>query len=141
MQQPLTVLLSLCDGVSSIKETIYPARLSHVDSLNKMNADICIKDDLIVVTGSFGASSAGLYSMQNFLLCDEKLKEKHLNPTARIEEAFDLRKLINSDVAIMDASDGLADALFKIANSSKLFLIYLEAKCNKFDIIVLFSKI
>ena len=52
LQQPLTVLLSLCDGVSSIKETIYPARLSHVDSLNAMNANIVIDGDLIVIDGN-----------------------------------------------------------------------------------------
>ena len=52
LQQPLTVLLSICDGVSSIRETIYPARLSHVDSLNRMNASIEIKDDLIVINGN-----------------------------------------------------------------------------------------
>lgn len=51
LQQPLTVLLSRCSGTSSIKETIYPARLSHIESLNKMGADIEIKDDLIVVNG------------------------------------------------------------------------------------------
>lgn len=77
------------------------------------------KDDLVVVTGSFGSSSTGLYSMQNFLLCDKKLREKHLNPVARIKEANILRNIINKDVAIMDASDGLADALYKIANASK----------------------
>ena len=52
LQQPLTVLLSVCNGVSSIKETIYPARLSHIESLNKMNADIKIENDLIVVNGN-----------------------------------------------------------------------------------------
>ena len=52
LQQPLTVLLSLCSGISTIEETIYPARLSHVDSLNKMGANIEIKDDLIVINGS-----------------------------------------------------------------------------------------
>ena len=51
LQQPLTVLLSICDGVSSIKETIYPASLSHVDSLNGMNASICIDGDVIKIKG------------------------------------------------------------------------------------------
>ncbi len=51
LQQPLTVLLSMCDGESSIEETIYPARLSHVDSLNKMGADIRIEDNLIKING------------------------------------------------------------------------------------------
>jgi len=52
LQQPLTVLLSMCEGTSTIKETIYPARLSHVDSLNKMNADISIVDDIISINGN-----------------------------------------------------------------------------------------
>lgn len=77
------------------------------------------KDDLVVVTGTLGTSSAGLYSMQNFLLCDKKLKDKHLNPIARVQEAKILREIINSNIAVMDASDGLADALYKIANQSK----------------------
>lgn len=51
LQQPLTVLLSTCNGESTIKETIYPARLSHIDSLNKMNANIDINDDQIIVRG------------------------------------------------------------------------------------------
>lgn len=51
LQQPLTVLLSICKGVSTIKETIYPARLSHIESLNKMNADIFIDDDVIKIKG------------------------------------------------------------------------------------------
>lgn len=52
LQQPLSVLLCKCDGVSTIKETIYPARLSHIDSLNAMGADIFIKDELIVINGN-----------------------------------------------------------------------------------------
>ena len=52
LQQPLTVLLSVCNGVSKIKETIYPARLSHIDSLNKMGASISIKEELIEVEGN-----------------------------------------------------------------------------------------
>lgn len=52
LQQPLTVLLSCCNGTSSIKETIYPARISHVDSLNKMNAQINIHDNVIEINGN-----------------------------------------------------------------------------------------
>ena len=51
LQQPLTVLLSTCNGVSTIKETIYPARLSHIESLNVMNADIDISEDVIKING------------------------------------------------------------------------------------------
>jgi len=52
LQQPLTVLLSTCNGISTIKETIYPARISHIDSLNKMNADIQINENVIVIKGN-----------------------------------------------------------------------------------------
>lgn len=62
LQQPLSVLLCLCDGESSIKETIYPARLSHIDSLNEMGANINIKNELIVIEGNkkfYGKSVSG----------------------------------------------------------------------------------
>lgn len=58
LQQPLTVLLSICNGVSTIKETIYPARLSHIDSLNKMNANISVDEDVIRVNGGREFASA-----------------------------------------------------------------------------------
>lgn len=52
LQQPLTVLLSTCNGISTIKETIYPARLSHIESLNSMNAQISIEDNIIKINGN-----------------------------------------------------------------------------------------
>lgn len=100
------VIISVC--------AIGKKEIKYISERNKAK-----KDDLVVVTGFFGSSSTGLYSLQNFLLCAETLKEKHLNPIARIKEANILRDIITSDIAIMDASDGLADSLYKIANASK----------------------
>lgn len=40
LQQPLTPLLFMADGVSKITETIYPARFRHVDELVRMDAKI-----------------------------------------------------------------------------------------------------
>lgn len=40
LQQPITPLMFLADGVSKITETIYPARFRHVDELSLMNAHI-----------------------------------------------------------------------------------------------------
>lgn len=77
------------------------------------------KDDLIVVTGDFGSSSTGLYALSQFLYCDKELIEKHLNPTPRTEEAKKLANLTDSDIAVMDTSDGLIDALYKTALASK----------------------
>ena len=41
-------------------------------------------------------------------------------PEARMYEAFDAGYHIEENVAVMDTSDGLADALFKIANASNV---------------------
>lgn len=51
LQQPVTVLLSKCNGTSTIKETIYPGRVSHIDSLNSMNASISVEGPLILING------------------------------------------------------------------------------------------
>ncbi len=75
--------------------------------------------DYVLVSGNFGSSSAGLYALSQYLFCDEKLKEAHLNPKARIKEAFHLGKIAEENFAMMDSSDGLADALYKIALQSK----------------------
>lgn len=77
------------------------------------------KGDLIVVTGHFGSSSAGLCSLSNFLYADKKLIHSHLNPTPRIKEANIIANLIDSNIAVMDCSDGLVDALYKISLESK----------------------
>lgn len=77
------------------------------------------KGDYIITTGNYAASSLGLYAFSNFLYCSETLKQSHLNPIARIREAKELVSVINSNIALMDTSDGLVDALYKIAIDSK----------------------
>ena len=77
------------------------------------------KDDYIITTGNYGSSSAGFYAFSNFLYCEENLKKAHLNPIARVNEARELALLIDSNIAVMDTSDGLVDALYKIALASK----------------------
>ena len=52
LQQPLSVLLSYCNGKSTIKETVYPLRLSHLESLNDMGANIFCEENLINVNGN-----------------------------------------------------------------------------------------
>ncbi len=77
------------------------------------------KDYYIVTTGQLGNSSAGLFALMNFLYADDFLKKSHLEPQARVYEALELSKIINSDIAGMDTSDGLIDSLYKIACASK----------------------
>lgn len=45
LQQPLTVLLTQCNGVSSLEETIYENRFKNVEHLNNMGSDIKIIDN------------------------------------------------------------------------------------------------
>ena len=42
LQQPMTTLLTITNGLSKIEETIYENRFKHVDYLNKMGASITI---------------------------------------------------------------------------------------------------
>ncbi len=89
------------------------------------------KGDYILATGSFGASSAGLYAFQNFLYADDFLKNSQINPQPRVKEGLMLADIIDSDIAIMDTSDGLIDALYKIALASRHSL---EIDINKVNV-------
>ena len=76
------------------------------------------KDDYVLVTGELGSSSVGFHALSNFLYADNELIEHHINPTPRIKEAQKLAKIIDKDITIMDCSDGLVDALYKISKES-----------------------
>ena len=54
LQQPLTALLTQCEGVSTLEETIYENRFNNVEYLNKMGANIetCGKNAIIKGVGS-----------------------------------------------------------------------------------------
>ena len=77
------------------------------------------KGDYIVVTGNFGSSAAGLYSLQNFLQVEDVLKNAHINPIPKVFEAEKLATIIDSNIAVIDSSDGLIDALYRISQDSK----------------------
>lgn len=49
LQQPLTPLMSLADGDSTIVDTIYPKRVKHISQLQKMGMEIEAHDGMIVV--------------------------------------------------------------------------------------------
>jgi len=51
MQQPMTALLTICEGMSVVEETIYESRIGHVQELNRMGATIMQKDRTSIVTG------------------------------------------------------------------------------------------
>lgn len=51
IQQPMSALLCLCDGPSSIEETIYESRIGHVDELRRMGANIRVEGRSTLIDG------------------------------------------------------------------------------------------
>ncbi len=51
LQQPLTTFLTMCNGVSTVSETIYTERFRHVDHLNNMGANIKHGNDSAIIMG------------------------------------------------------------------------------------------
>ena len=58
LQQPVTPLLLLADGESTITDTIYPQRVGHVAELNRMGADISVESNIILIRGGSQLSGA-----------------------------------------------------------------------------------
>jgi UDP-N-acetylglucosamine 1-carboxyvinyltransferase len=52
MQAQIIALLSRADGVSTVKETIYPDRFTHVPELRRFGADIRLDGNLAVIKGT-----------------------------------------------------------------------------------------
>lgn len=51
LQQPITILLTQCNGTSILEETLYENRFKHVPYLNKMGANIQTDGQKMVVNG------------------------------------------------------------------------------------------
>lgn len=51
LQQPLTALLTKAEGTSVIVDTIYSARLKHIDELRRMNANIKVESGSAIING------------------------------------------------------------------------------------------
>lgn len=58
LQQPLTALLIGAQSHSMITDTVYPKRYNHCLQLNKMGADIIIKDECFIIPGMRKLSGA-----------------------------------------------------------------------------------
>lgn len=58
LQAPFMTLLTICDGVSIVKETIYENRFKQVGELKRMGAEISVERDVAVVTGVASLSGA-----------------------------------------------------------------------------------
>lgn len=78
--------------------------------------------DYVITTGVHGSSSAGLFLLQNNISGYPDLVEKHLMPILAKTFSNEIAAKIKRDYAMMDTSDGLIDALFKIAQASEVLI-------------------
>lgn len=51
LAQPMTVLMTQCDGLSILEETIYSNRMGQVPYLNSMGADITVRNQMAFIKG------------------------------------------------------------------------------------------
>lgn len=100
--------------------TTYERKIS-----SRTNAKI---GDYVIVTGEHGSSAAGLWMLQHSpeLALEgynlDHLLNCHLKPLLDANLSKEISTKIDRDYAMMDTSDGLVDALFKIAQSSNVTL-------------------
>ena len=80
---------------------------------------------VIITRGEFGKSSLGLKELINNGK-NKDLIRAHLEPELDIEFSELISTNIDVDYAMMDTSDGLADALFQIAKASNVTIIAKE---------------
>jgi thiamine-monophosphate kinase len=75
--------------------------------------------DIIVTTGEHGSSYAGFVALEKKMSAPQKFINSHINPIPQLDAG---RKILlnTNQPAMMDTSDGLADAVFKIAEQSKV---------------------
>ncbi len=81
--------------------------------------------DVVIVTGSFGASQAGFRLCQKPLTKEILFRYKHclkefLTPNPKLAQSWQLVEKIGSRGALMDTSDGLADALLQVSRASNV---------------------
>lgn len=81
------------------------------------------KEGYVVITkGCFGKSSIGLEELSKGLKDTDSIKA-HLEPVLDVNFSEEIASNIKEDYAMMDTSDGLADALFQIAKASSVTIV------------------
>jgi len=78
--------------------------------------------DCVVVTGFHGSSAAGLWLLQNEIDTNPLFIKNHLKPEAQKHFSNEIATKVTEDYAMMDTSDGLMDALYKIAAASDVLI-------------------
>ncbi len=109
------------DLTSAEKVTISICVIGSGKGLTPANRRNAKPGDAVVIVGEFGLSRAGLEILEKHLKVSDEIGEKliqaHINPVPLVKEG---RKILERSgaPAMMDASDGLADALWQICEMS-----------------------
>lgn len=103
------------DTTQGAADTINIALLGSVDP-----GELCLRSsarpgDLLLVSGTLGASAAGLALLVEDRAAGNYLREKHLAPTCRLETGRRVAPLVN---AMIDISDGLGSEVRHICEQS-----------------------
>lgn len=78
--------------------------------------------DYVITTGVHGSSAAGLWLLQKGFKNYPDLINSHLIPNIKKDFSEEIALNTNIDYAMMDTSDGIVDALFKIALASNVLI-------------------
>jgi len=118
------------DLTGAEKITISICALGSANGLTPANRRNAKPGEAVIVTGNFASSAAGFYLLEELYKetgeaekVPEKTRKKlissHIDPMPRLKEG---RKILEAakNLAMMDTSDGLADALYKICAMSKV---------------------
>ncbi len=97
--------------------TVNIALLGSVDRKNLSLRSQARPGDLLMVTGTLGASAAGLAMLLENRQPSDYLLQKHLTPRCRLDAAHLIAPLAN---AMIDISDGLGSEVHHICNQSKV---------------------
>ena len=84
----------------------------------KVSRSYAKENQYVCVTKNYGSSAYALHCLKNRYKCSDKIIESHLVPKADMEVSKALGKLKCNQIAVMDSSDGLCDALYKISKAS-----------------------
>ena len=105
------------DLTASDKITISIAIIG-TSSGRKISSRAAAKEGYVLITSGFhGSSAAGLRLLKKNKIAPAKFIQSHLMPEIKTEFSSGISKNINCEYAMIDSSDGLADALYKIAQA------------------------
>ncbi|MDD3012344.1 MAG: thiamine-phosphate kinase [Candidatus Gastranaerophilales bacterium] len=111
------------DLTRATKITISIAAIGFNERLQPAKRSLAKVDDVVITAGEFGSSAAGLWILESKISdisedISKKFVKAHINPVPLLQEGRTIVKSCETPPALMDASDGLADALYKISLSS-----------------------